>query len=154
VGPLGTWLGERNEAWSWVLMPDVGAGSAADLTSAVESSWATGDRQVRFALLRRIRSEDPAAGLALVRSTWSGEKAADRSAIIEALAPTLPMVDEPFLEETLDDRAKSVREQAASLLATLPGSRLAERAAALLAPLVSESRGLLRRKVEVALPGP
>lgn len=167
-GPLGSWLGERNPAWSWVRTAGgaVGGTGRADGavgplgdqeggstgSSTVEERWATGSRDDRLALLAQVRSSDPGAGLALVESTWKGEKAADRAAIVDVLAATVTMADEPFLEAALDDRGKAVREKAAALLKTMPESRLAHRAAERLVPLVYAPRGLLRRKVDVSLP--
>ena len=151
AGPLGVWLAGQNPSWSWV-------GSAGSTTQFPDDAdrartlWETGTRDERLALLRSVRDHDPSAGLALIESTWAGEKAADRSSIIETVAATTSIIDEPFLEAALDDRAKTVRERAAATLQTIPGSRLAERAAARLIPLVSQPKGLLRKKIEVELP--
>ena len=59
--------------------------------------------------------------------------------------------DEPFLERRLDDRARSVREDAAELLDRLPGSARAARMADRLRPLLT-THGTLRKHLEVELP--
>src|SRR5262249_56761837 len=91
---------------------------------------------------------EPERALALVKETWSGEKAPDRATIVEELATGLGPGDEPFLEAALDDRAKSVRAAAAMVLAALPSSRFATRMADRLRPPVATRRG----KLTVELP--
>jgi hypothetical protein len=76
---------------------------------------------------------------------------ASRAAAVAARAATLSLDDEPFLEECLDDRAKSVREEAQRLLDRLPGSARAARMADRLRPLLSVS-GSVRKQLEVHLP--
>jgi hypothetical protein len=149
-GPRLRWLAARNEPWGWAA--GVGAG-AADAGSPVdaEAVWTTGDRQDRLAVLASLRATDPDEARRLVALTWSGEDAKDRAAIVELLAVGLGPADEPFLEAALDDRSKVVRPAAAELLHRLPGSALAARMAARVAPLVTVG-GRLRKKLEVALP--
>ena len=126
AGPLGRWLAERNPDWRYVLRtPQVGAGdSEPDLRL-----WEEGLFAERVTHLTRLRQRDPAAGLELLRSTWSGERAEDRLLFLDSLQEGLTPGDEPFLEAALSDRAKNVRLTAAELLSTLPGSALAHRMA-------------------------
>jgi hypothetical protein len=150
IGPRGRWLAAMNPAWGYA------AGVAADPAEG----WETGTAEERVRILRALRRPEPAAGLALVRSTWATDAPRDRAAFVEALADGLGMDDEPFLESVLDDRRKEVRTAAAGLLAALPGSRLVARATARLVPLLTlhAPDGLLARlrsgkaRVDVELP--
>ena len=127
AGPLGRWLAERNPDWSYVrrtVTENQGAGE--------ERTWHEGLFAERVTHLTRLRRSDPAAGLELLRGTWSTERAEDRLLFLDALQEGLSQADEPFLEAALGDRSKNVRTTAAELLSTLPGSalgaRMAERA--------------------------
>jgi hypothetical protein len=134
VGERGRWLAARNPDWSWVT--DEGrAEQAADRVSAIAS----------------LRSADPDAGRALVEQTWATDSAQHRAAALGALRVGLGPADEPFLERCLDDRARSVREEACRLLDRLPGSARAARMADRLRPLLSYSGGF-RRRLDVLLP--
>ncbi|HEX6040801.1 DUF5691 domain-containing protein [Longimicrobium sp.] len=150
LGPRGRWLASLNPDWSY----------AVALPGEPATAWETGTAEERARILRAVRGADPAAGLALVQSTWSADPAKDRAAFVEALATGLSMDDEPFLESALDDRSKQVREAAAGLLPLLPESRLVRRMTDRLAPLLTfrEPEGMLARlrgsapKLEVTLP--
>lgn len=150
LGPRGRWLASLNPDWSYaVAVPDEpGAG------------WDTGMADERVRILRHLRALDPAAGLALVQSTWAADPPKDRAAFVEALEIGLGMGDEPFLEAALDDKRKEVRAAAVALLSLLPGSRLVRRMTDRLAPLLvlHQPEGMIARirgagpRVEVRLP--
>ncbi|MFE6871025.1 DUF5691 domain-containing protein [Kitasatospora sp. NPDC057692] len=146
AGPLGRWLAERNADWRFVQRaaqdpvsapePAPAAASAPKPASVPEAAPAEGDRlwheglfAERVTHLTLLRRRDPAAGLALLRGTWSTERAEDRLLFLDALQEGLSLADEPFLEAALGDRSKNVRATAAELLSTLPGSALATRMA-------------------------
>jgi hypothetical protein len=131
AGPRAEWLAARFTTWA----------------SDVERVWDQGSKYARRELLARIRRDDPAAGRALLESTWEGETPEERAALLAALADGLGPDDEPFLEAALDDRRKPVRQAAADLLWSLPGSRLGARMAERTAPLVQ-----IGRRLEVTLP--
>jgi hypothetical protein len=118
AGPRAAWLAARG-----ALTPP-------------DDVWEQGSRPARRELLGRLRRADPAAGRALLASTWEAETADDRAALLEELEHGLGPDDEPFLEAALDDRRKPVRRAAADLLWSLPGSRLAARMAERSVPLV------------------
>ena len=134
LGERGRWLAARNPDWSWV----AGEGRADQAA----------DRVTQVAALRHA---DPDAGRALVEQTWSTDGAQHRAAAVAALVVGLGPADEPFLERCLDDRAKSVRQEACRLLDRLPGSARAARMADRLRPLLSYSGGL-RKRLDVLLP--
>ncbi|GAA4852505.1 DUF5691 domain-containing protein [Kitasatospora terrestris] len=112
--------------------PDAADAADADGRGGAESGdqlWQEGLFAERVTHLTRLRRRDPAAGLALLRSTWSTERAEDRVLFLDALQDGLSLADEPFVEAALTDRSKNVRATAAELLSTLPGSALAARMA-------------------------
>ncbi|WP_405012954.1 DUF5691 domain-containing protein [Kitasatospora sp. NBC_01539] len=138
AGPLGRWLAERNTDWRFVTRTAAEDDPAGD-RAAGEQVWQEGLFAERVTHLTRLRRRDPAAGLALLGSTWGTERAEDRLLFLDALQDGLSAADEPFLEAALGDRSKNVRTTAAELLSTLPGSalaaRMAERARACVRPL-------------------
>jgi Family of unknown function (DUF5691) len=122
LGPAGAWLATTtaNPAWAWVLPSE----DALQL-----DTWTTADHRARRELLERARQADPASGRELVAATWSSDGARDRAAFIAGLATGLSAEDEPLLNRALSDRSFEVRRVAAELLARLPGSEVAIRAA-------------------------
>ncbi|MEU8246147.1 DUF5691 domain-containing protein [Nonomuraea sp. NPDC048916] len=118
AGQRGRWLAGRNPAWAYLLEEPTG------------ETWELGSTADRRAHLRRLRTSDPKAARDLLEGTWEQETPEDRAEFVGVLAAGLSMDDEPFLEHALDDRRREVRQQAANLLARLPGSGLARRMAA------------------------
>ncbi|MEU8519668.1 DUF5691 domain-containing protein [Streptomyces sp. NBC_01216] len=142
AGPRGLWLAGLNPEWKFALragragvtLPDAGDGEA------VRGLWEEGLFAERIALLAAVRAADPAAGLALLRSTWTTERAEDRLMFLDSLRDGLSGADEEFLEEALGDRGRNVRSTAAELLSALPASALAGRMAGRAASCVSLDR--------------
>ena len=97
--------------------------------AAAQRLWDEGLFAERVTLLTSLRRRDPAAGLALLAGTWRTERAENRLMFLDVLRGELSLADEPFLEEALGDRSRSVRSTAAELLGTLPESALAGRMA-------------------------
>ncbi|WP_329282113.1 DUF5691 domain-containing protein [Streptomyces sp. NBC_00691] len=131
AGPRGLWLARLNPEWRFALR---GAGAGSSLPDpgdreGVRALWDEGLFAERVALLGAVRTEDPAAGLALLASTWSAERAEDRLMFLDSLRTGLSGADEEFLEEALGDRSRNVRATAAELLSALPASALAGRMA-------------------------
>jgi hypothetical protein len=120
AGPRGTWLAKQNQQWStftrYASAPDADA-------------WQSGKPHERVGYLAWFRAKDPASARALVEEAWNqpGHAAETRAAYVEALGVGLGPEDEPFLESALDDKSRQVRAEAVRLLATLSGSRFAER---------------------------
>ncbi|WP_030209192.1 DUF5691 domain-containing protein [Streptomyces bikiniensis] len=132
AGPRGLWLARLNPEWRFALR---GTGAAGALPSprdaeGVRALWDEGLFAERVALLTAVRNDDPAAGLALLASTWATERAEDRLMFLDSLRAGLSDADEEFLEEALGDRSRNVRATAAELLSALPASALAGRMAA------------------------
>ncbi|MFF5787819.1 DUF5691 domain-containing protein [Streptomyces sp. NPDC012693] len=131
AGPRGLWLARLNPEWRFALRGAGAGGSlpAPDDREGVRALWDEGLFAERVALLTAVRTEDPAAGLALLASTWSAERAEDRLMFLDSLRTGLSDADEPFLEAALGDRSRNVRATAAELLSALPASALAGRMA-------------------------
>lgn len=132
AGARGLWLARLNPEWRFALR---GAGAGGSLPApgdreAVRALWDEGLFAERVALLAVVRAEDPAAGLALLASTWSAERAEDRLMFVDSLRSGLSAADEEFLEAALGDRSRNVRATAAELLSALPASAFAGRMAA------------------------
>jgi len=132
AGPRGLWLAKLNPDWRFALRAGhAGAGAATPQDpEQARRLWEEGLFAERIALLTRLRLADPAYALALLGSTWRGERAEDRLMFLDSLRTGLSAADEPFLEEALSDRSRNVRSTAAELLSALPGSALAGRMAA------------------------
>ncbi|MFJ5118433.1 DUF5691 domain-containing protein [Kitasatospora sp. NPDC088548] len=128
AGPLGRWLAAQNPDWRFVLRTTTDPAPAAELPED-DRLWHEGLFAERVTHLTALRRSDPAAGLALLRSSWPTERAEDRLLFLDALQEGLSLADEPFLEAALGDRSKNVRATAAELLSTLPGTALAHRMA-------------------------
>lgn len=164
IDQRGVWLGHQCPDWGWVAdgVSGHGAGAAAHSAHSADTpdpaapdtdaeAWARLPSSERLAVLGRARTDDPAAGRALVESTWDTDPATARRVHLEALRIGLADDDAGLLERALDDRAASVRDVATTLLDALPGSARAARMAERLRPLLHH-RGVLRRTLEVALP--
>lgn len=147
VGPRGRWLAQY--------APELGAvlPTAASTTLPDDSTWSHGHPEERRDYLAALRDRDPQAALDLLVQTWAAESGDDRELLITALRHNLSARDEAFLEGVLDDRRKSVRTAAASLLDAIEGSALQDRlfqaAAACLRLSQTRSRG---QRIVVTLP--
>ncbi|MGW5936886.1 DUF5691 domain-containing protein [Streptomyces celluloflavus] len=129
AGPRARWLARFNDDWKFALRDTGGPASLPGAPEDVPRIWAEGLFAERSALLTAVRRRDPHAGLALLCTTWATERAEDRLVFLDALRDGLAAADEPFLEQALADRSRTVRAAAAELLAGLPGSALAARMA-------------------------
>jgi hypothetical protein len=169
LGRRGRWLAAQNPDWSYArteireLRTESDGETLSPQPSGLTTAWETGTSDARLALLKELRSSEPALARELVAATWASEKADDRAAFLETYAIGLSIDDEPFLESALDDRSKEVRRAAAALLARLPESRLAARMLERVRPLLTWVGGEKPRllglragqpaRIEVTLPG-
>lgn len=149
LGRGGEWLASLNPAWRKPV-------AAAGVPSDADEIWQTGKTPDRLTVLMTVRRHDPARAMVLIQSTWDSDGADERRRFLEVLRDGLSMSDEPFLENTLDDKSKVVRRQAASLLTHTPGSRLRQRmndrVRAIIA--VESKRGLVKRAPKLSLNPP
>ena len=141
LGRRGEWLASLNPTWVY----------AIDVADHSEEVWETGAAESRVQALKSLRQRDANAARTLVIKSWASEPTDLRPKILATFATDLSLNDEEFLESALDDRRKEVREQAAELLARLPQSKLSERNAQRLRPLLKLT-GLLRKSIDVTLP--
>ncbi len=125
IGERGRWLSQFNSAWSWVtqFLPTV----ETTLPDDGETIWQEGTLGQRYEILQRLRAIDPAQVRDKLAAVWKQEKAEARGKLLGTFEIGLSAEDEPFLDKALDDRAESVRTLAASLLARIPTSALAQR---------------------------
>jgi hypothetical protein len=144
LGRRGRWLAAHHPDWHYAAM-DPGN------WSTVRHAWENTSEGQRPSLVAQLREIDPAAGRALVESTWRGENDQRRLQLIRQLAAGLSAGDEPLLEAALDDRYHLVRRHAAELLAHLTESRLAARMQTY-APLYLNWTPRQVRQIAVSLP--
>ncbi len=125
LGTRAKWLAGFEPNFAWILT------SGASLEE-LHKTFEEGTTDAREAALVEARTIDPAAARGWTERSFPSEKADVRARFVLALRTGLAMDDEPFLEKTLDDRGRDVRDAAASLLARLPASafvaRMTERA--------------------------
>lgn len=115
VGKRGLWLAAQNPAWDY-FHDKVG-----------DNAWETGTHRERLTILQRRFELDPLPAKALVKNSWRGLNADERSEFLSLFQRSLAADDEPFIEAALDDVSKGVRRTAALLLASLPGSAYVQR---------------------------
>ncbi len=117
-GPRARWLARLNPDWTFVGTPVL----------ADEDAWRFGDPDQRRSYLAGLRARDPRAARKLIAASWRGASG-DRVMFLSVLADNLTPADERLLENALADPADTVRSWAGYLLASLPGSALAQRMA-------------------------
>jgi hypothetical protein len=146
LGSRGRWLAGYQADWQRV--------AAAGLTRVPDDPevWATGRRDERLAYLAQLRARDTAAARDLLAAGWARETGDDRAVLLGVLAGGLAPADEEFLEAALEDRKGAVRDEAARLLARLPGSAFSRRAAERAAGLLRLERHALRRRLVAGRP--
>lgn len=153
LGERGTWLLGLNAAWTGLAAEDEGtaAGSGDDISPDWATTWATLPTAEATAVFAAGRRRDPAAARDLLDAEWGTLSARVRSEAVRSLRAGLSLADEPLLERALEDRAKTVREEASRVLDELPGSGRSRRMAERLRPLV-RVKGTLVRHLEVDVP--
>lgn len=143
IGARGRWLQDVTRPKEAVPSSANSPGSPADWTELGSADAA--------AELERLRRTEPGAARDLLGAQWDTLSARERAAHLGTFAANIQAEDEDLLEMALDDKAKSVREVAASLLDRLPASARASRMAARLHPLL-RVKGMLRKQFEIDLP--
>ncbi|MEU6403495.1 DUF5691 domain-containing protein [Streptomyces sp. NPDC046985] len=132
AGPRALWLARFHPDWRFVLRATPGGGAAlpgSEDPDRMRQLWEEGLFAERVALLAALRGRRPRAARELLASTWASERAEDRLMFLDSLRAGLGPDDEPFLEQALADRSRTVRATAAELLSALPHSALAARMA-------------------------
>ncbi|CAL74758.1 hypothetical protein BRADO0837 [Bradyrhizobium sp. ORS 278] len=128
-------LGLAERAFLALIAPDSDEEAAKGLffERITAENWTTFPKAQRRGFVAKLRRDDPAGGRALIESVWKAEPAPVRAALLDALAVGLGEDDKPFLESLGTDRADSVKQLAAQLLARIAergehGARVAEAA--------------------------
>lgn len=157
LGNRGRWLAAQNPRWRYACVP--GAMESESTTIGIEAErlalqtqWETGSRKDRILAFQQWRRLDPVAAREALSENWQREPWRDREAFITAMTPQLSIEDEPFLEDALTDRAKSVKAYAAELLATMPNSQLCQRLAQYIQPFVQLHTQDSQLHIAVTLP--
>ena len=146
LGTRGQWLAGHRPDWSWAHR----TGTTTDLDE-MQRVWQEGRLDERLAVIARLRAVQPDVAREWVAAVWPREKADVRLELVSALDAQLSTADEEWLMVALRDRTAAVRGTAAALLARLPGSQVAARAAARADDYLAwtaSSSGPSNRKVE------
>jgi hypothetical protein len=123
-----------------------------DGEALTDEDWALAAPARRERYVRERRRTDPAAARALVEAVWASEKAEMRLRLLRALGGRVSDDDRPFLEGLATDRAPTVRDVAAYLLALLDGRDDGGPALkAVLDRIRQEKAGFLRRRAVLKL---
>jgi len=120
LGPRAKWLAGFEPSFGWILT------SGATLEE-LRRRFEEGTTEERVAALVAARGMNAPSAREWTERSFRTEKADVRARFVLALETALSMDDEPFLEATLDDRGRDVRDAAAALLAQLPSSRFVAR---------------------------
>ncbi|MGO8951501.1 MAG: DUF5691 domain-containing protein [Ktedonobacterales bacterium] len=149
LGRRGLWLSQFNPAWAWVGdLLDAQEGAVPDNARAL---WQEGTKGQRTEVLRRVREADPGLAREWILETWKHEKPELRAELLSVLKVSLGPDDEPFLEQSLDDRAGIVRAAAADALRGLTTSALSRRMLARADSLLTYSGGSLQASPPTAI---
>jgi hypothetical protein len=146
LGSRGRWLARYRPDWQRVA--ETGVARVPDDPAI----WETGRRDERRGYLAQVRAQDAAAARELLAAGWDRETGDDRAGLLLVLANGLGPDDEQFLDAALADRKGAVRDEAARLLARLPGSAFSRRAADRAAGLLRVERHALRRRLVAGTP--
>ncbi|MEM9923758.1 MAG: DUF5691 domain-containing protein [Cyanobacteria bacterium P01_D01_bin.50] len=136
LGNRGIWLAAQNPEWNYFI------------TDNREKIWKNGSLEERKTILEQLRQSEPEKGRRQLQNIWRKERAQERASLLSILKFGLSIDDELFLEDTLEDRSKQVRDVAARLLAQIPESKLVQRMIERVLPLLN----LDKNAIEVILP--
>jgi hypothetical protein len=118
-GPRARWLAGFSPDWEFLAVP----------TLAGQDAWRLGTTAQRRRHLAGLLASDPDAARELIRTGWDAAASAERLMFLSVLADRLSPDDEPLLEAARGKGAEEVRSRAVNLLASLPGSALAQQIA-------------------------
>lgn len=132
LGERGAWLARLNPQFGWAL--------GTEAATEAEFDWETATHPARRAHLAHLRRTAPEQARARLASDFAKIPAKERAELLAEWRAGLSMEDEPFLENSLGDRSREVRVQAARLLSLLPESRLVSRMGERLASCLSRNQ--------------
>ncbi len=144
IGPRGHWLAKFLEV-SWITPEDL-----------ADALWEEGNLKERIAYLTQVRAEAPEQARTMLEAIWKQENAEARTGLLEVFKAKVSLSDEAFLENCLDDKSKRVKELAAEILSSLPGSQFTKRMIERSKPFLNYKPGgllgLKKASLEVHLP--
>ncbi len=140
----GLWLCQQNSNWSFLTTKDP------------KEQFELGGLEERKQALRSLRRQDAASARLLLETVWTQENAKTRAELIACLAEGLSLKDEAFLENALQDKSATVREEAADLLSSLAESdycaRMTQIAKTLIDYQAGGMLGLKKAKLSLTMP--
>lgn len=145
LGERGRWLCTQNPAWKDFDFAQPKIDAEFSVTE-FEDIWNEGSFRDREAALLQMRQKDPNQARETLAQTWKSEKAEHRETFLQTFRHGLSEADVPFLEDTLKDRGKSVRQVAVQLLSLVPESDFAQRARVRAEELFAEPQAKTRMK--------
>ncbi len=112
LGETGKWLA-RQGGWTWALGLELGD---------AEKDWSEGRSAERLAALEHFRTVDAGAARERMVASFTGDGAAERLVLIQALHVGLSLEDQDLLLHLIEsDRSKKVKAAARALLLELDG---------------------------------
>jgi len=151
LGERGRWLSRFRPEWRWA---ESDAGEEVS-DAELERNWTEGTLDQRAWALDVWHRADPAAARRRLEEVWKTEKAETRETLLYALGEDVRPDDEPFLEQTLDDRSATVGRAASFLLLRLPNSQLTQRMTARADAMLSgKTTGLIRKSFAITCTPP
>lgn len=111
-GERGRWVAHFNPLWK------------QNQHASNEDHWAHGSTLERKNELHRIRTENPQAGIELLKTTWKEENASMRLDFLCIVGETLSDSDEEWLNTLQKDKSQKVKDKAYDLLKRLSNSQL------------------------------
>ena len=121
-GKRAQWLAGFNPDWKFV---GTGKPSEAEAGSD-EDLWQTGTPEQRRQILAQLRQTDPDKAREWLQQTWPQEDANSRADLLRQLLVRSSEKDLSFLESLLTEKSKKVKEEAMSLLKTIPESSIVQ----------------------------
>lgn len=146
-------LGPTAAAWSAIVRPgrEPADGGVEIVT---EETLAGAGKAAKLAFLRERRKALPGRARELIAELLPNEAANLRAELIALLAVGLSADDTPLLTAATTDRAQSVRDTAAAVLARMPGTEAYAAKLARVKDHVKVKTGLLGRPKALAVTGP
>jgi hypothetical protein len=149
-------LGPSAREWAAIVRPDKTEPGPQHLETEIltEETFGPGaSQEAKLVFLRRMLKEQPKRARELMMEKFAGESASLRAGFIDAIAPFAGEDDFPLLKLAANDKAKSVREKAMSLLARVPGSEAYGSRLAGIADHLKVKTALVTRRKSLAVAG-
>jgi Family of unknown function (DUF5691) len=149
-------LGAEARLWLSLVRPEKKVNDEPYLDGPVtEELLAGASRSQKLAFLRDLRRSNPSRAREVIAGLITSEAAEMRLKLLMILQVNISAEDQSFLASFLTDRAPTVKEFAAKLLARIPGTENAARLMALLKDSFQvKTEGLLRRRKILTYVGP